>query len=147
MAKPESGESNVAPSDPSGWYGQHARSRRDPVIQEIIRTSGSDKVNPIGYNESDIPAVSITMSSVSHNPYMYLVPCGALVGAGFFFLSVLSPPLWVALATAVGCWSVALWVLVKALQRIPSWHRARRRVREYLAENPGRFPNELRWFG
>jgi lysozyme family protein len=147
VAKSERREQKFAPFDTNGWYGEHARSRKDPVIQEIIRTSGSPKVNPIGYNESDVPAISMSMSAVSHNPYAYLVPSGAFIIGGFFMLSALSPTMWVAVSVAIGCWLLGLWVFYKAVQRIPSWHRARRRVRAYLAENPGRFPNELRWFG
>jgi len=63
-----------------------------------------------------------------------------------FILDKLHAVLWfaipfvVVLALAFGAFALA------GALRIPSWHRARRRAREYIAENGGKFPPDLRWY-
>lgn len=132
-----------APWSSKGWYADEIRRGRDPEILRIYEVAGRGKVNPIGYREGT-PALAV--SPATHNPWLRL-PL-ALIGAGagaFLFVQLSASPVWAWLAGGA-FWAIAVLIIVTAIRQIPSWHRARRMVREYLAEHPGKFPLELRWY-
>lgn len=79
-----------------------------------------------------------------NNPYPNILLGGLYVWVGWFLLTKLGAPWgWVLLGLfgIGGLWLVALFV-----RKIPSWHRARRVARAYIAEHGGRMPPELRWY-
>ena len=139
----EDGNRVDAPWSSRGRYGRSIRRDQDPAILKLYEQAGNGRVNPIGFT-ADRPALIMTPSR--HNPYLQL-PLALIAGLAGFFLyeRLLSAPAW-ALVVGSFFWLGAGVIIVMALRRIPSWHRARALVREHLNNHPGKFPQELKWF-
>lgn len=85
------------------------------------------------------------MTPATHNPYLQLpVALMAALAGLFLFIQLSGSLVWAALAGGF-FWLAAVLLLFVSIRRIPSWHRARRLVREYVKRTSSEFPQELRW--
>lgn len=122
-------------------YGRRARGQLDPAVQEVLRQAGRGKVDPLGFRAD---RAALIMTPARHNPYLNL-PFPVLFG-GMAWLVIDRVPLpWSIFAGGFFVLG-SLLILVQSIRRIPSWHRARRMVADYLRSNPGTFPDELKWY-
>lgn len=131
------------PWSKNGWYGDEVRRSRDPAITEIIRNAGRGRVAASGF-ERGRPGLDV--SPASHSPYILIFWCTVFVAFGFFLFVQLSETAWLAWVVAGIFWLGALIGFASAMRQIPSWHRARRDVKEYLRHHEGSFPQELKWY-
>ncbi len=129
-----------APWSENTPYAQERRSRRDPVLDELIQAEGRGKVNPYGFRrDASIRAVG----KAANNPYLNLFQAGLAIFLGGFIAYQLRDTVWAWIVGGIfGLLSLA--IIVYNLYRAPAWHRARRVAKAYVAENGGQFPDELR---
>lgn len=121
-------------------YAQERRSRRDPILDELIQAEGRGKVNPYGFRrDASIRAVG----KAANNPYLNLFQAALGIFLGGFIAYQLRDTVW---AWVVGgaFALLSLAIIVYNLYRAPAWHRARRVAKDYIAENGGTLPDELR---
>lgn len=63
---------------------------------------------------------------------------------GVFLFVKLDSALWLAILLVLFFAGGSLLIVVMSIRRMPSWHRARKVAREYIQENGGDMPRELR---
>jgi hypothetical protein len=139
----EDGARFTAPWSRNGWYGREVRGRQNPEIEKLYLVAGRGRVNPIGFT-ADRPALA--MSAGTHNPYLNLPIAVMFLAMGVFLFDKLSASLLGASLLAGFFWLGAIFAIVVNVRRIPSWHRARKLVHEYVDRNGEKFPNELKWY-
>ncbi len=133
----------TAPWSDKGWYGDQSRRRISPEIRQLIEQEGRGRWNPVLYYEG---RAALAWSPAFHNPYFAAgIGAGFLAIAVFLFVQMRGVP-WLA-ALVGGLFFVASVTIVALnIRRVPSWHRARRSVRNHIARHGGTFPYELRWY-
>jgi len=125
------------PDIPSG-----ARRRRDPEIERIYQIAGRGRVNPLGYT----PVASGPVGA-PHSPWLRLLFAVVLgLMAWGLFDRVVVGSLLVAVILCGLIWCFVAFLAFWSIRQMPSWYRARRMVRAYLLEHPGKFPKQLRWY-
>lgn len=124
-----------------GWYADESKDRETDVDRYARQREGRFRSR---VHDHDRPGYVLT--PVTHNPYLNLASVPLMIWAGAFLLDKLSEAPWGAVALSSFFWLLAAAVALVSVLRIPAWHRARRRAREFIAEHGGKFPGDLRWF-
>lgn len=132
----------IPPWSDSGWYGQETRKRLDPELRALILSAGLGKVNPIGYFPGMPAAV---WSGAAHNPYTAILVGTIALATGIFMFVQMIAVLWAAIAAGGVFFALGLMIVVPSVRRVPSWHRARKLVRDFVVETGRPYPKELRW--
>lgn len=137
------GRNVQAPWSTTGWYSDEYWAARDPKLDELVQKEGRGRINPYG-NYEDRPGKAI--SAMMHNPCPTLAFVPVIVWFGLFLFDKSQNVLWWAIIQLVLCLMASIFVAAITAFRIPSWHRARKAAKGYVAEHGGTFPPELLWY-
>ena len=132
----------VAPWDEEGWKRRHLdRIFEGDALDLIIQAERGPKwLNPILFYDR---TSSVTYGALRHNPYLNLIGSAFILIMGVFLATKLwqTPVLLVLSSVFFG--GIALFVDTLSVLQIPSWHRARKAVKEYCERTGTPWPSEL----
>ena len=129
------------PWSDEGWYADDAEARETDVDRYAREGEGRFRSRAHDHRRAGYAIVPAT-----HNPYFNFVFPPLAIYVSVFLIEKMQDTLWFVIPFVVLLLVAFVGIAVVSALRIPAWHRARRRAREYIAEHGGKFPADLRWY-